>query len=194
MKTPGLVVNAPRMPVSKVLIPFRFQRSALVKNGKSADTDRELHLPSLVARLNAVSVSHVSECPQLSLINRFKLTEMDRPLEMSSLEAPTDYQQYQLTEPSSTFLSLPMTFPDMDAPSEKAGLSTQSMRTSSFAMSDESKPLSTQNGNLESSQIRKAYSRPSSTRSKRNSKNNVAVQETDSADYYDEKDFGNTDR
>jgi hypothetical protein len=56
-------------------------------------------------------------------------------------------------------------------------------------MSDESKPHSQ---NLESSTIRKAYSRPPTIRSKYRSSD--IVQDTEKADYFDEKDFGNTDR
>src|SRR5271168_3611381 len=127
------------------------------------------------------------------------MTEMDRPHEMPmpaghmDESSPPSQQQppYQPTDPSSTLLSLPMTLSSMQTPSEKTGLSTQSMRTSSFAMSDESKPHS-HSQNLESLTIRKAYSRPPTIRSKYRSSD--IVQETEKADYFDEKDFGNTDR
>src|SRR5271170_1493155 len=125
------------------------------------------------------------------------MTEMDRPHEMPmpaghmDESSPPSQQQppYQPTDPSSTLLSLPMTLSSMQTPSEKTGPSTQSMRTSSFAMSDDSKPPyshSQSQNNIESSQIRKAYSRPPTIRTKYH--NNDVLLETETDDYFDEKD------
>src|SRR5277367_6449838 len=125
------------------------------------------------------------------------MTEMDCLHELSTStghqdqSSPSSQQQHHPIDPSSNLLSLPMTLSSMQTPSEETGLSTQSMRTSSFAMSDESKPQS-QSQNIESSQIRKAYSRPPTIQSKY--RNSDVIQETETTDYFDEKDFGNTDR
>jgi hypothetical protein len=86
-------------------------------------------------------------------------------------------------------LQLPMA---ESAPSEKTGVSAQSMRTSSFAMSDDdSERAAHHDTQLESSRIRKTYSRPS--RSKWRIDDEV-IPETETLDYFDEKDFRNTDR
>lgn len=80
--------------------------------------------------------------------------------------------------------------------------SNQSMRTSSFAMSDfsdlpsskpeEGKQEQEENQqNLESIRIRKAYSRPL-PRSKWRTSDNCSG--TENVDYFDETDFRNTDR
>lgn len=81
----------------------------------------------------------------------------------------------------------------LDRASSVMGTSTQSMRTSSFAMSDD---MSENRENRvsqhpDSLRIRKAYSRPS--RSRISTVEN-SVPEKDTTDYYDEKDFQNTDR
>jgi hypothetical protein len=96
--------------------------------------------------------------------------------------------------PQTTYDTL--TLPPFDRIPLELGLSSQSMRTSSFAMSDVTDPcppkLSQQNH--ESIRIRKAYSRPSSPTRKILRTTDTSVPETENVDYFDEKDFRNTDR
>jgi hypothetical protein len=81
----------------------------------------------------------------------------------------------------------------LDRGSSVMGTSTQSMRTSSFAMSDDMSENRENRASQhpDSLRIRKAYSRPS--RSRISTVEN-SVPEKDTTDYYDEKDFQNTDR
>lgn len=125
------------------------------------------------------------------------------PIHPLSLPSP-------LTPPAAgVALNLPMT--DLKSTSSElttTGLSNQSMRTSSFAMSDfsdnndDAKPCSSpfsstppqqQLQHLESTRIRKAYSRPSAPRKKWRTTDNPS-ENTENLDYFDEKDFRNTDR
>jgi hypothetical protein len=78
----------------------------------------------------------------------------------------------------------------LDRSSSVIGTSTQSMRTSSFAMSDDMSETKVPH-HPDSLRIRKAYSQPPRSRI---STVETSVPETDTTDYYDEKDFQNTDR
>jgi hypothetical protein len=78
----------------------------------------------------------------------------------------------------------------LDRASSVIGTSTQSMRTSSFAMSDDMSETKVSH-QPDSLRIRKAYSRPPRSRI---STVETSIPETDTTDYYDEKDFQNTDR
>ena len=115
-------------------------------------------------------------------------------------------------DPSTTFTELGNNYPSppihppillnlplSDQTHSEPALSNQSMRTSSFAMSDFSdtksspQPQKEQNDqHLESTRIRKAYSRPVLPRNKWRTAENSP--ETESVDYFDEMDFRNTDR
>src|SRR5436190_11177093 len=93
-----------------------------------------------------------------------------------------------------------LTLPISDRAPSELGLSVQSMRTSSFAMSDITDPCPPKlvhqfsQQNLESIRIRKAYSRPPSTTRKTWRTTDTSIPETENVDYFDERDFRNTDR
>jgi hypothetical protein len=89
--------------------------------------------------------------------------------------------------PMPRYSALSLSLPNSNRESS-VGLSSQSMRTSSFAMSDISESKLPQQ--LESLRIRRAYTRPSRSR-----KSNIeSIAETNDVDYHDESDFQNTDR
>lgn len=88
-----------------------------------------------------------------------------------------------------------LNIPISDRSPSELGMSTRSMRTSSFAMSDITDPypqkLSQQS--LESMRIRKAYSRPTPAW-KTWRTTDTSIPKTENVDYFDEMDFRNTDR
>src|ERR1700737_1204648 len=84
---------------------------------------------------------------------------------------------------SALSLSLPPTNRDPSL----TGLSSQSMRTSSFAMSDMSESKLPQ---LESLRIRSTYTPSSQSRKS----TPASIPESETTDYHDEADFQNTDR
>jgi hypothetical protein len=93
-------------------------------------------------------------------------------------------------DPPSMVDNLPMS--DFHTPSELSESSTpQSIRSSSFAPSEDESDLKSQTQLHESSQIRKAYSKPSRD-SLRADKGPIL--ETNNVEYFNEKDFRNTDR
>jgi hypothetical protein len=88
------------------------------------------------------------------------------------------------------FASNSLTPSTLNRASSLTAMSTQSMRTSSFAMSDVSETKSSSQ-QPDSVRIRNAYSRP--LRSRTSALKNP-ISEPEDVDYHDEKDFRNTDR
>ena len=119
-------------------------------------------------------------------------------MKMSGRELEEDASYYSLSYgaeksmlpqiPPSGAISLNLS--PLDRASSVIGTSTQSMRTSSFAMSDDMSETKVPH-QPDSLRIRKAYSRPPRSRI---STVETSIPESDTTDYYDEKDFQNTDR
>ena len=113
---------------------------------------------------------------------------------MMGKESKTTAVTDEPSHPQTTHDTLAL--PISDRTLSELALSTQSMRTSSFAMSDITDPcppkLSEQN--LESIRIRKAYSRPPSTSRITLRTMDTSIHKGENVDCFDEKDFRNTDR
>lgn len=94
-------------------------------------------------------------------------------------------------DPPSTIINLPMS--EMPTPTEESEVSTkQSIRSSSFAPSEEEESDAKIQAQLhESSRIREAYSNPSVSTL---STDKFTSSETEKVEYFDDKDFRNTDR